>query len=300
MNFSEAYLTERFEKAYKAGVVAKERGDYHAASEYFTNAGALMRELAESGDPSKRAERLTTATRIENIALAMAKNAPARKRRSSDVPMSTVVASELQEEQIPDFVTFYPAEEIKCGFESVVGADEAKEQMQNAIAHLENELAKIRAGKANPKILNDVLVEYYGSPTPLSQIANITAPDPRTIAVQPWEKNMLAPIQKAIMNANLGFNPDNNGEIVRINVPPLTEERRKELVKQSKGVGETAKVSVRNARRDAIDAFKKMVKERLPEDAAKDAETEVQKITDIYNKKVDEILAQKEKDIMTI
>lgn len=130
MNFSEAYLTERFEKAYKAGVVAKERGDYHAASEYFTNAGALMRELAESGDPSKRAERVTTATRIENIALAMAKNAPARKRRSSDVPMSTVVAPELQEEQIPDFVTFYPAEEIKCGFESVVGADEAKEQIK--------------------------------------------------------------------------------------------------------------------------------------------------------------------------
>ena len=178
--------------------------------------------------------------------------------------------------------------------------DEAKEQMQNAIAHLENELAKIRAGKANPKILNDVLVDYYGSPTPLSQVANITAPDPRTIAVQPWEKSMLAPIQKAIMNANLGFNPDNNGEIVRINVPPLTEERRKELVKQSKGIGETAKVSVRNARRDAIDTFKKMVKDGLPEDAAKDAEAEVQKITDIYNKKVDEILAQKEKDIMTI
>ena len=193
--------------------------------------------------------------------------------------------------------------------------DEAKEQMQNAIAHLENELAKIRAGKANPKILNDVLVDYYGSPTPLSQVANITAPDPRTIAVQPWEKSMLAPIQKAIMNANLGFNPDNNGEIVRINVPPLTEERRKELVKQSKGIGETAKVSVRkqskgigetakvsvrNARRDAIDTFKKMVKDGLPEDAAKDAEAEVQKITDSYNKKVDEILAQKEKDIMTI
>ena len=135
--------------------------------------------------------------------------------------------------------------------------DEAKEQMQNALVHLENELAKIRAGKANPKILNDVLVDYYGSPTPLSQVANITAPDPRTIAVQPWEKNMLGPIQKAIMNANLGFNPDNNGEVVRINVPPLTAERRKELVKQSKGVGETAKVSIRNARRDAIDEFKK-------------------------------------------
>ena len=178
--------------------------------------------------------------------------------------------------------------------------DEAKEQMQNALTHLENELAKIRAGKANPKILNDVLVDYYGSPTPLSQIANITAPDPRTIAVQPWEKNMLGPIQKAIMNANLGFNPDNNGEIVRIAVPPLTAERRKELAKQSKGIGETAKVSIRNARRDAIDEFKKMVKIGLPEDAAKDAETEMQKMTDNYNKKIDEILAQKEKDIMPI
>lgn len=178
--------------------------------------------------------------------------------------------------------------------------DEAKELMQNAIAHLENELAKIRAGKANPKILNDVLVDYYGTPTPLPQVANISVPDPRTIAVQPWEKTMLAPIQKAIMNANLGFNPDNNGEIVRINVPPLTEERRKELVKQSKSVGENAKVSIRNTRRDAIDTFKKMVKDGLPEDASKDAEAEVQKITDNYNKKVDDILAQKEKDIMTI
>ena len=178
--------------------------------------------------------------------------------------------------------------------------DDAKEQMQNALAHLENELAKIRAGKANPKILNDVLVDYYGTPTPLSQVPKITVPDPRTIAVQPWEKNMLAPIQKAIMNANLGFNPDNNGEIVRINVPPLTEERRKELVKQSRGVGETAKVSIRNARRDAIDEFKKMVKNGLPEDAAKDAEAEVQKMTDSYNKKVDDILLVKEKDIMTI
>ena len=176
--------------------------------------------------------------------------------------------------------------------------DEAKEQMQNALVHLENELAKIRAGKANPKILNDVLVDYYGSPTPLSQVANITAPDPRTIAVQPWEKNMLGPIQKAIMNANLGFNPDNNGEVVRINVPPLTAERRKELVKQSKGVGETAKVSIRNARRDAIDEFKKMVKSGLPEDEAKDAEDEVQKITDSYNKKIDEILTAKEKELM--
>lgn len=178
--------------------------------------------------------------------------------------------------------------------------DEAKEQMQNAVVHLENELAKIRAGKANPKILNGVLVDYYGSPTPLAQIANITSPDPRTITVQPWEKNMLAPIQKAIMNANLGFNPDNNGEIVRINVPPLTAERRKELVKQSKTIGENAKVSIRNSRRDAIDEFKKMVKNGLPEDASKDAEAEVQKMTDSYNKKIEDILAAKEKDIMTI
>lgn len=178
--------------------------------------------------------------------------------------------------------------------------DEAKEQMQNALAHLENELAKIRAGRANPKILNDVLVEYYGTPTPLAQVANISVPDPRTISVQPWEKQMIGPIEKAIRNANLGLNPDNNGEVVRINIPALTEERRKELVKQSRGVGETAKVSIRNARRDAIDEFKKMMKDGLPEDVAKDAEAEVQKITDNYTKKVEDILAVKEKDIMTI
>lgn len=178
--------------------------------------------------------------------------------------------------------------------------DDAKEQMQNAISHLENELSKVRAGKANPKILNDVLVDYYGTPTPLAQIANITVPDPRTIAIQPWERQMIAPIERAIMNANLGFNPDNNGEVVRINVPPLTEERRKDLVKQSRSTGEVAKVSVRNARRDAIDAFKKMVKDGLPEDMAKDAEAEVQKMTDGFNKKVDEILTGKERDIMTI
>lgn len=179
-------------------------------------------------------------------------------------------------------------------------ADEAEEQMRNANVHLENELAKIRAGRANPKILNDVPVDYYGSPTPLSQVANITAPDPRTIVVQPWEKSMLAPIQKAILTANLGFNPSNNGEVVRIIVPPLTEERRKELVKQTRTIGETAKISIRNARRDAIEEFKKMTKTGLSEDAAKDAEAEVQKMTENYNKQVDAILARKEKDIMTI
>ncbi|MCC8173558.1 MAG: ribosome recycling factor [Odoribacter sp.] len=178
--------------------------------------------------------------------------------------------------------------------------DDAKEQMQNALNHLENELAKIRAGKANPKILMDVLVDYYGSPTPLSQVANVSVPDPRTISVQPWEKQMIAPIEKAIRNANLGLNPDNNGEVVRINIPPLTEERRRDLVKQSKGTGETAKISIRNARRDTIDHFKKMVKDGLPEDMAKDAEAEVQKLTDSFSKKVEEMLAVKEKDIMTI
>lgn len=178
--------------------------------------------------------------------------------------------------------------------------EEAKEQMQNAIAHLENELAKVRAGRANPKILNTVLVDYYGNMTPLTQVANVVSPDPRTITVQPWEKNMLAPIEKAIRNANLGFNPDNNGEIVRIIIPPLTEERRRDLAKQTKQIGETAKVSVRNARRDAIEQIKKMVKDGLSEDVAKDSEAEIQKFTDSYNKKVDEMLAVKEKEIMTI
>ncbi len=178
--------------------------------------------------------------------------------------------------------------------------EEAKEQMEHALTHLENELAKVRAGRANPKILNDVLVDYYGSPTPLSQVANISVPDPRTIAVQPWERQMIPVIEKAIMNANLGFNPDNNGEVIRINVPTLTEERRKDLVKQSRGIGEAAKVSIRNARRDAIDQFKKMIKNGLAEDVAKDSEADVQKMTDIYNKKVDDMLVVKEKDIMTI
>lgn len=178
--------------------------------------------------------------------------------------------------------------------------DEAKERMEAALSHLESELSKIRAGRANPKILQDVLVDYYGSPTPLSQVANISAPDPRTIAVQPWEKSMIAPIEKAIMNANLGLNPDNNGEMIRINIPALTEERRRDLVKQSKGEAETAKVSVRNARRDVIEQVKKMVKDGLPEDMSKDAEAVAQKMTDEYGKKIEEYLAKKEKDIMTI
>lgn len=178
--------------------------------------------------------------------------------------------------------------------------DEAKERMDAALNHLDIELSKIRAGRANPKILQDVLVDYYGSPTPLAQVANISVPDPRTIAVQPWDRSMIAPIEKAIMNANLGLNPDNNGELIRINIPPLTEERRRDLVKQSKGEAEVAKVSIRNARRDVIEQVKKMVKDGLPEDMAKDAEALAQKMTDECGKKVDEALAKKEKDIMTI
>ncbi len=178
--------------------------------------------------------------------------------------------------------------------------DDAKEKMEAAVEHLERELLKIRAGKASPSMLQGVMVDYYGSMTPLAQVANVSVPDPRTIAVQPWEKSMIAPIEKAIMNANLGFNPDNNGEIIRINIPALTEERRSELVKQSKAECENAKVSIRNARRDTNDGLKKLVKEGLSEDLEKDAEADVQKMTDDYGKKIDMMLADKEKDIMTI
>jgi ribosome recycling factor len=178
--------------------------------------------------------------------------------------------------------------------------EDAKEKMEAAVDHLEKELLKIRAGKASPSMLNGVMVDYYGSMTPLAQVANVSVPDPRTIAVQPWEKTMISPIEKAIMNANLGFNPDNNGEIIRINIPALTEERRGDLVKQSKAECENAKVSIRNARRDTNVELKKLIKEGLSEDLEKDAEAEVQNMTDSYGKKIDAMLAEKEKDIMTI
>lgn len=178
--------------------------------------------------------------------------------------------------------------------------DEARENMEKAIAHLDAELVKIRAGKANPQMLNGVFVDYYGVNTPLSQVSNISTPDAKTIAIQPWEKNMIEPIEKAIMAANLGLNPANNGEIIRINIPPLTEERRKSLVKQVKVEGENAKVSIRTARREANETFKKLQKEGLSEDLARDAEDEVQKITDEFSHKVDELIALKEKDILTI
>lgn len=176
----------------------------------------------------------------------------------------------------------------------------AKAQMEKAISHLESELQKIRAGRANPGMLDSIHVDYYGNSTPLSQIANISTPDARTLAIQPWEKNMITPIEKAISNANLGYNPTNDGQVIRINIPALTEERRKGLVKQSKEETEHARVTVRSLRRDANEAIKKLQKEGLPEDQAKSAETKIQGITDDAIAKIDKHLEAKEKEIMTV
>ncbi len=178
--------------------------------------------------------------------------------------------------------------------------DLAKEKMEKALKHLEDELLRIRAGKATPNILDGITVEYYGSVMPLSQVSNIGTPDPKTIVIQPWDKTMFEPIEKAILAANIGLTPINNGEIIRLNIPPLTEERRKNLVKQIKTMAENTKVSVRNARREALEDFKKLQKNGLAEDIAKDAEHKVQEMTDNYTKKVDVIIAAKEKDIMTV
>ncbi|MBT8183377.1 MAG: ribosome recycling factor [Eudoraea sp.] len=175
--------------------------------------------------------------------------------------------------------------------------DATKESMDQAIAHLEKEFVKIRAGKANPSMLSSVMVEYYGSQTPLSQVSNINTPDARTISVQPWEKSMLQEIETAIMNANLGFNPMNNGEMVIINVPPLTEERRVQLVKQAKAEAEDAKIGVRNARQEA----KKEIKELdISEDLEKNVELDIQELTDTYTKKIDAFLDNKEAEIMKV
>lgn len=176
----------------------------------------------------------------------------------------------------------------------------ASEKMELSVAYLEETLARIRAGRANPKILEGIRVDYYGSTVPLSNVSNITTPDARTIAITPWEKNMFKEIERAIINSDLGIMPENNGEVIRICIPPLTEERRKQLVKQCKGEVEQAKVSVRNARRDAIEGLKKAVKQGMPEDVEKDAETEAQKIHDRFMKKIDEIFAAKEKEILTV
>ncbi len=178
--------------------------------------------------------------------------------------------------------------------------EEAEEKMGNAISHLERELVKIRAGKANPQMLDSVWVDYYGTQTKLSQVSNINTPDPRSIVIQPWEKNMLGVIEKAIQAANLGFNPQNDGTLVRISVPPLTEERRRDLVKKVKNEAENTRVSIRTVRREAIETGKKLEKEGTPEDLVKKFESDVQDLTNRYNAKVEELVAVKEEDIMTI
>ncbi len=172
--------------------------------------------------------------------------------------------------------------------------------MKKAIGFLESELVKIRAGKASPQMLDGVTVDYYGTPTPISQVGNISAIDVRTLTIQPWERNMIQPIERAIMQANIGITPQNDGVMIRIFLPPLTEERRKELVKRANGEGEQGKVTIRNLRRDAIEKIKKMQKDGLSEDAAKDAETDAQELTDRYIALVDKHLVSKEKEIMAI
>ena len=174
-------------------------------------------------------------------------------------------------------------------------------KMQSAVDFLEEDLKNYRVGKASPAILNPVMVDYYGTATSVSQVASITTPDAKTIAIQPWERSMIAKIEKAILDANVGLTPSNNGEIIRCMVPALTEERRKELIKKAKAQGETTKVTIRNARRDGIDLLKKAQKnDGLSEDGEKEGEEELQKLTDKWVKKVDEIIAAKEKDILTV
>ena len=177
---------------------------------------------------------------------------------------------------------------------------DAEEKMELAVEYLDESLAHIRAGKANPKILDGIRVDYDGSACPISNVANISVPDARTIAITPWEKAMFREIEKAIINSELGITPENNGEVIRISIPPLTEERRRQLVKQSKAEAEQAKVSVRNARREGIDGLKKAVKQGMPEDVEKDAENDMQKLHDRFMKRIDELFAAKEKEILTV
>lgn len=176
----------------------------------------------------------------------------------------------------------------------------AEESMKKAISHLEAELVKIRAGKANPQMLDGISVDYYGSPMPIGQVGNITVLDARTLSIQPWERNMLQPIERAIINSNIGINPQNDGNTIRLFLPPLTEERRKELVKRCQQEGEHSRVAIRNIRRDAIENIKKAQKNGLSEDAAKDAEADMQDLTNRFISLVDKHLASKEKEIMAV
>jgi ribosome recycling factor len=178
--------------------------------------------------------------------------------------------------------------------------EEAKESMENALSHLEREFQKIRAGKASPQMLEGVKFDYYGTLTPIEQAANINTPDPRQIIVQPWDKSVLGTIEKAILAANLGFNPQNEGEVLRITVPALTEDRRKEMVKKAKNEAESTRVSIRNTRRNANEIAKQLQKDGIPEDEVKQLENEIQKLTDQYIGKIDNLLDAKDKDIMTV
>ena len=178
--------------------------------------------------------------------------------------------------------------------------DTTRVSMKKAMSFLESELARIRAGKASPAMLDGVVVDYYGNPTPIGQVGNISAVDARTITIQPWEKNMLQPIERAIIAANLGVNPQNDGVIIRLFMPPLTEERRREFVKKSNAEGEQAKISIRSIRRDAIEQIKKALKDGLSEDAAKEGEKEIQEITDSFISAIDKYLETKEKEIMEV
>jgi ribosome recycling factor len=178
--------------------------------------------------------------------------------------------------------------------------EEVKDRMVKAVEHLEHELAHLRAGRATPALLDGITVDYYGVNSPLAQVSNINTPDPKSILIQPWEKTMLGPIEKAILAANIGLTPVNTGEVIRINVPPLTEERRHQLVKQVRNEGETAKISIRNSRKWANDELKTLLKEGMPEDLEKSAVEQVQEMTNDYSSKVDKVMAVKEKDIMTV
>ncbi len=178
--------------------------------------------------------------------------------------------------------------------------DDTTTRMQKAFAHFEDEIANIRAGKASTNVLNSVMLEYYGTMTPVSGVASVTVPDAKTIIIQPWDKNMIRPIEKAILDSNIGLTPSNNGEQIRLSLPPLTEERRKELVKQVRGEGESARIIMRNVRRDSVELFKKAQKDGMPEDMAKDGEGQVQKILDKFSKQIDAVIDGKEKEIMTV
>ena len=178
--------------------------------------------------------------------------------------------------------------------------NEATLRMQKAVDHLDEELLNIRAGKASVNVLNGVMVEYYGSQVPVSGAASVTVPDAKTILIQPWDKNLIRVIEKAIIDSNIGLTPSNNGEQIRLSIPPLTEERRKDLVKQVRAEAETARISLRNARRDAVEAFKKAIKEGMPEDESKDGETQAQKLLEKFSKQLDALLDKKEKEIMTV